>query len=112
MPPQNDWQIGALYPSPGGLGGFWIQETIGGIVKPMQQTGTDYFSIKPFSELSGIFSSPCSHWFNYPLVQREYDYNTNSSVALICCCVCGFIIYNLEPFESALNTVEQPWLVA
>jgi hypothetical protein len=112
MPPANSWEIGALYPSPGGQGGFWKQPVIGGLVYPQQATGTDLFSIHPFSELSGVFSNFCGHWFNSPMVQREYDYTTSSSVALILCPLCGAVIYTLEPFESALNTVEQPWLVA
>lgn len=110
--PANNWQIGALYP-PGGLNGIaWKQPIPGGLVYPQQVTGVDYYSVQPFSELSGLMSSPCGHFFNYPLVQREYDYLTESSVALIQCPLCGYLIYTLEPFESALNTVEQPWLVA
>jgi|SRR5579863_566048 len=112
MPPANSWEIGALYPSPGGLGGFWKQPGgVGTQVFPAQQTGVDYFSIKPFSELSGVFSAICGHYINYPLVQREFDYTTNQSVALVTCSACGIVQYTIEPFEAALNTVEQPWLV-
>ena len=111
--PSNDWQVGALYP-PGGLNNIkWSQPGgVGTLVYPQQQTGVDYFSTTPFSELSGVFNSGCGHSFDEPLVQREYDYNTNQSVALIQCPLCGFIIYTLEPFESALDTITQPQLPA
>jgi hypothetical protein len=79
-------------------------------VYPQQQTGVDYFSTKPFSELSGLYSSPCGHFSNMPWVQREYDFETSSSVALICCPLCGIVVYIIEPFEAALNTVWQPQL--
>ena len=109
---QNSWAIGQLYPK-GGLHGIaWQQPGGPGTqVFPAQQTGSDYFSIKPFSELSGVFSSLCGHSLNAPLVQREFDYTTGQSVALICCALCGIVNYVIEPFEAALNTVEQPWLV-
>lgn len=113
MAPSNDWAIGELYPK-GGLGNVkWSQPGgPGTLVYPQQQTGVDYFSTKPFSELSGVMSAPCGHFFNAPLVQREFDYNTGKSVALICCFLCGYVIYTLEPFESALDTVQQPILPA
>jgi hypothetical protein len=107
----NDWQVGALYPPPGGLGGFWKQPGgVGTLVYPQQQTGVDYFSTTPFSELSGVFSAPCGHFMNEPLVQREYDYTAGQSVALICCELCGFVVYTLSPFEAALDTTFQPVL--
>lgn len=111
--PANRWQIGALYP-PGGLNGVaWQQpDGVGGLVYPQPQVGGAYESIQPFNERSSIFNPPCGHAINGALVQREFDYDTNSSVALICCQECGFVIYTLEPFEAALSTVYQPWLIA
>jgi hypothetical protein len=79
-------------------------------VYPQQQTGVDYFSTQPFSELSGQWSSPCGHFSNTPWIQREWDYNTNMSVALVQCPLCGLVVYTIEPFEDALNTVMQPQL--
>lgn len=109
--PSNAWQIGALYPA-GGLSNIkWSQPGgVGTLVFPQQQTGVAYLSTKPFSELSGIFACPCGHFCNYPLVQREWDYATSSSVALICCPLCGYVVYTMAPFESALSTVYQPQL--
>jgi len=112
MPDSNDWEIGALYPTPSGLNGLWSQPGgPGTLVYPQQEIGGDLLSIKPFNEFSGIFRAPCGHSMNQPLVQREYDYDTQSSVALICCALCGYVVYTLEPFEAALNTTYQPQLV-
>jgi hypothetical protein len=110
--PSNQWQIGALYP-PGGRNNIaWSQPGgIGSQVFPQQVTSTEYFQVTPFSELSGMMSCGCGHFLNTPLIQREYDYNTNSSVALLCCPLCGYVNSILEPFESALSTVSQPQIV-
>jgi len=109
--PTNSWQIGALYP-PGGLHGIkWSQPGgVGTQVFPQQQTGVDYFSVRPFSELSGVWSSPCGHFSNTPWIQQEYDYTTENSVALICCPLCGIVVYTIEPFDLALNPVANPQL--
>ncbi len=111
MTQANRWSIGTLYPSPGGRGGFWTQAVPGGIVEPQQATSVDYFSVKPFSELSGVMSSPCGHSLNAPLIQRENDYTTNESVALDCSELCGYVAWSISPFEAALNTVQLPYLV-
>ena len=107
----NSWKVGALYPA-GGLNGVaWKQPGgVGTQVFPADVTSTSYFSVTPFNENSGVFVAGCSHYMNYPLIQREWDYTTNSSVALICCNRCGYVQYILEPFESALSTVMQPQL--
>lgn len=111
MAPQNSWTVGRLYPPEGLHGIKWSQPGApNSLVYPQQQTGVDYFSTKPFSELSGLYSSPCGHFSNMPWIQREYDYNTGSSVALCCCPLCGLVVYTIEPFEAALNTVWQPQL--
>ena len=109
--PSNSWAVGTLYP-PGGLNNIkWSQPGgAGTLVYPQQQTGVDYFSTKPFSELSGQFSCGCGHFVNEPLIQREWDFVTDSSVALICCPMCGYVQYTLEPFEDALNPVLNPQL--
>lgn len=112
MAPTNNWQVGALYP-PGGLNNIkWTQPGgVGTPVYPQPVTGVDYFSTKPFNEKSGVFTAGCGHWMNMPLIQREYDYTTNSSVALILCPTCGYCQSAIEPFEAAFNTVLIPQLV-
>lgn len=108
----NRWQVGALYP-PGGLNNIaWRQpDGVGGLVYPQDVSGGGYFEVTPFNERTSIFTVGCGHGVNSALVQREYDYNTNQSVALICCEKCGFVQATISPFENALNTVEYPWLV-
>lgn len=78
---------------------------------PQQQTSVDYFEVTPFSELTGTQVGGCGHYFDYPLIQQEYDWTTGSSVALLCCPLCGFVVSYLEPFEAALDTVQQPQIV-
>jgi hypothetical protein len=109
--PANSWQVGALYP-PGGLNNVkWSQPGgIGTQVFPTGVVSVDFFAVTPFNENSGIFVAGCSHYMNQPLVQREWDFETNSSVALICCVRCGYVQYVIEPFEAALNTTFQPQL--
>lgn len=110
---QNAWEIGALYP-PGGLNNVkWSQPGgVGTQVFPAQQTSVDLLDITPFSELTGLMSAGCSHYFDEPLVQREFDYTENSSVALVCCPLCGYVQTAIEPFEAALSTVSYPMLIA
>ena len=109
---QNNWQVGALYPN-GGLNNIaWSQPGgPGTIVYPQQQIGGAYESITPFNEATGMFRAGCGHAMNQALVQREYDYDNDISVALVTCPLCGYVQYSLSPFESALDTVYQPWLV-
>lgn len=107
----NRWSVGSLYPE-GGLHDIaWSQPGGPGTrVFPQQQTGQDYFSTKPFSELSGVFVSPCGHYQDNPTIQREYDYDTNQSCALVQCSLCGYVAYVIEPFEDALSTIQYPWV--
>lgn len=108
----NRWILGALYPYPSGLNGVaWKQAAPFALVYPQQQTSAEYFEVTPFNEATGIFRSICGHSVMGALVQREYDYNTNQSVALICCPLCGAVNWTVSPFEAALDTVEAPWLV-
>jgi hypothetical protein len=110
--PQNNWAVGQLYPPPNGLSNIkWSQPGgPGTLVYPQQQSGGAYESIQPFNEFSGVFRSPCGHSMNEALVQREYDFENETSVALICCELCGYVVYTLAPFEAALSTVYQPQL--
>lgn len=108
----NTWQVGALYPPGGRNNVAWSQPGgVGTQVFPQQQTGVDYFAVTPFSELTGMMSSGCGHFLMTPLIQREYDYDTEKSVALLCCPLCGYVNSYLEPFEAALDTVYQPQVI-
>jgi hypothetical protein len=111
--PQNAWQVGALYP-PGGLNGVkWQQPGGPGTeVFPQQQTSVELLAITPFSERTGIQASGCGHSIDQPYLQQEYDNDTGSSCMLVCCPMCGFVNYVIEPASEALNTVSYPYLVS
>lgn len=99
----NNWQIGALY-IPGGLPGYFTQPGgPGTLVYPQQVTASsNYLSTLPFSELTGIYMFGCGHSANEVEVFRDFDYDTNMSVALLACPLCSFVQRTIEPFEAAL----------
>lgn len=110
---QNGWEIGALY-NPTYNNVRWSQPGgIGTTVYPQPATGVDLLSIHPFSEYSNVQPPPaCGHAFDEPLLQQEWDYDTDSSCMLVCCPVCSFVVAVIEPASEALNTVSYPYIVA
>lgn len=102
--PANDWVVNGLYPPPKGIGQIWSQpDGPGGLVFPQQVTASsDLLSIKPFSETTGVYIGSCGHSFNMCTVFREYDYDNETSVALLCCNLCGCVQRTIVPFEAAL----------
>jgi hypothetical protein len=104
--PSNTWEIGALYPQPGGINGIWTQP--GGpntTVYPKQESGnTDLFTQVPYNELTGQYIGSCGHSFNSCMVFREYNYNDDISVALLSCPQCGCVQRTVQPYEDALIT--------
>jgi hypothetical protein len=104
----NTWQIGTFYIQPHGFNGQWTQP--GGLntqVFPAQVTSVDYFSVKPFSELTGTMVAGCGHYQDYPTLQQEYDEDTGEIVLLCVCSLCSFIQYAL-PAAQLLSTVYNP----
>lgn len=99
----NDWKIGALY-YPGGIGGFWQQpDGVGGLVYPQQVTGnSSILTTEPFNELTGTYVFACGHSANECMVVRDWNYETNMSVALLMCPLCSFVQRTIEPFEDAV----------
>lgn len=97
------WQIGALY-IPGGLPGYFTQPGgVGTQVFPAQvQASSDYLSIKPFSELSGVYFFGCQHSANEVMVFRDIHPDTKESVALLCCPLCSYLQRTITPYEDAL----------
>lgn len=102
---ENAWQIGSLYPLVGGQGGFWTQPAGPySPVFPQQQTNnTDILSSVPFNELTGQYMGVCGHSFNMCMVFREYDYDNETSVALLCCPSCGTVQRSIAPFSEAVG---------
>ena len=107
----NSWQIGTMYVQPNGPNGLFRQPGGPGTqVFPAQATGVGYFTTHPFSELSGQMVAGCCHYQNSPMLQQEYDEDTDSLVMLVMCSICSYIQYTL-PVAEALSTVENPQLV-
>lgn len=107
----NLWNIGTMYIQPNGPNGLFSQPGGPGTqVFPAQVTGSDYFSTRPFSELSGLMVAGCAHYQDYPTLQQEYDEVSDSIVMLCLCSVCSYIQFTL-PVDVALSTVAQPQIV-
>jgi hypothetical protein len=100
----NDWQLGTLYVK-GGLPGYFTQP--GGpntVVYPKQvQASSDYLSIKPFTEYTAQYLFGCEHAANEVMVFTDWDYDTNMSVALLCCPLCSFVQRTIEPASDAIG---------
>src|SRR5271156_354054 len=104
--PTNDWQIGGLYRRGtfNGVPGYFSQPGgIGQPVFPTQQNAQPW----PDYPIPGLFiqeylpwwSPGCGHSIKEWMVIREFDYDSNQSVALICCCICTFVQNVYSPFE-------------
>ena len=106
--PANDWQVGLqLYPRWNNI--EWSQpDGIGGLVYPQQPTGnSDLFSTVAFNSKTGVYIFGCGHSVNQSMVFREWDYDTDMSVALIACPSCSFVQRTIEPFsEAVLNSLQ------
>ena len=113
----NRWQIGVQYdPHRGNVN--WSQP--GGpntAVLPAQENvpwNPPSNPIPPgnfFSEFSGIFFVGCQHSVMFPLIIREWDYTTNQSVALVCCPMCSFVQYTIEPYQEYTDPVAYPIVI-
>ena len=58
-----------------------------------------------------LWRAGCGHGFDVWLVFRDYDSSTSSSVAVVCCPLCTYIMQLIEPYELWTNPVEYPILV-
>lgn len=99
----NDWSLYNLYPPNGGINGIWSQPEPGGLVYPQQvRANSDLFTTEPFSELTGQYIGSCGHSFSACMIFREYDYENETSVALLCCEICGCVQRTISPYEDAV----------
>jgi len=58
-----------------------------------------------------LWISPCGHGFDYPLVFRDYDPNTQMSAAIIVCPVCTYFLRTIEPYEAIDNVLSYPIII-
>lgn len=114
----NTWQLGVMYTG-GIVNGLLFFTQPGG-------PGTEVFphqkNAEPWPEypIPGLiineyvpwWAPPCGHSIKTFKVIREYDYDTQSSVALVTCDVCTFVISVITPFEEWLNPIERAIIVS
>jgi hypothetical protein len=102
---QNDWAIGEFFVKPNGPNGYWSQPGgPGTTVFPQQvQANSDQLVVTPYCELTGTYIGSCGHSFDQVALWRSHDYDTDSSVALICCPLCSVVFRTIEPFEDAVG---------
>ena len=119
MATANRWAIGELYNLgyQNGVAGFWTQPGGPGTpVYPTQQNAAPWpeYPIPGLviQEYSPWFSPGCGHSVKTLECIREWDYDTNMSVALICCNICTYVQRTIEPFEEWLNPIQNAIIIA
>lgn len=118
MPSQNRWQIGVMYYPQGPPPTTYFTQP-GGPNTPTFPTQAnavpwDAYPIPGLilNEYSPWWAPPCGHSLKEWLVIREWDYDTNMSVALVCCRICSYVVSTIEPFEEWLNPIERAIIVS
>ena len=115
---QNRWAIGVMYY--GGLVDgqpFFTQPGGPGTqVFPTQANAvpwTDYpIPGLILNEYNPWWAPPCGHSLKYFDLIQEFDYETNSSVMLITCAVCNFVVNTIEPASEAYNPIERAIIIS
>jgi hypothetical protein len=115
---QNRWAIGEMYY--GGLvgGQVFFTQPLGPstAVTPSQQNSqpwTDWPVVGLIiNEYSPFWAPGCGHSCKELAIVREFDYETNKSVALICCNICYYVQRVIEPFEEWLNPIQNAIIIA
>jgi hypothetical protein len=107
--PLFPFRVGALY-NGGYQNGQLIYRQPGGVGTPVvplpPQTSppsnwkhADYKPIYPTVFLA-FLAWPCGHWINEPEIFQVYDGYAEVQAALLCCSVCSYIGYIIEPAED------------
>jgi hypothetical protein len=80
-------------------------------VFPQQQNGVFVNYPVPgqfFSETSGLFTAGCGHWMDYPEIFTDYDNATAEAAVLVCCPLCSYIQYLIEPAALFYDPLQFP----
>lgn len=116
--PANRWTVGVMYfegRSSSGLPFFTQPGGPGTEVFPTQQNAQPWpeYPIPGMiiQEFNPWWAPGCGHAIKMWKIIREYDYDTDSSCALICCDVCSYVQRAVEPYEEILNPVQQAIIV-
>lgn len=85
-------------------------------VLPTQQNGTPWVDFPVIGlviqEYQPWWAPGCGHAIKVLKCIREWDYETDQSVALICCEVCSYVQRTIEPFEEWLNPIQNAIIIA
>lgn len=107
--PGMPFRVGSLY-NGGYQNGLLVYTQPGGVGTPVfpqpPQTSppqnwnrTYYKPIYP-TTFVGLLSWGCGHWTNNPEVVKVFDNYSGENAALLCCNVCSYIGYIVEPYEE------------
>jgi hypothetical protein len=66
---------------------------------PSNWKNTNYLPVYPFVRVA-LLAWPCGHWINEPEIFKVYDNYSQENAALLCCSVCSYIGYIIEPYED------------
>ena len=58
-----------------------------------------------------LWRSGCGHGWDCIQVFRDYDSDTDMSVAILACPICTFIINYVEPYERVDDVIQYPILI-
>lgn len=106
--------VGTLYENPFN-GVNWSQPGGPGTpVFPQQQDGPFLNYPVPgqfFIEATGFFTVGCGHWVDYPRIFRDYDEMLDVSTGLVCCPMCSYIQYLIQPYELVYDVEQNPVII-
>jgi hypothetical protein len=114
----NTWTLGTMYY--GGLvdGQPFFTQALGPFteVLPTQVNAQPWLDYPipglVLNEYSPWWAPGCGHSIKFFKIIREYDYTTQSSVALITCNVCSYIQTVYTPFEAWLDPIEHAIIIS
>jgi hypothetical protein len=118
MASQNRWQIGVMYEQ-GIVSGqpFFTQpDGPGSQVFPTQANAIPWLAYPIpgliLNEYVPWWAPSCGHSIKFWKVFREWDYDNDTDVALVCCSVCTFVQSTIEPFDEWMNPIERAIIVS
>ena len=107
MATQNRWALGTLYYPGGPPGTGYFTQPNGPFTQvfPTQANAVPWpdwpaAGVMVINEFSPWWSPGCLHSIKEWTIIREFDYETNRSVALITCRICSYCQRKMEPFDS------------
>ncbi len=114
--PGMPFRVGALY-NGGYQNGLLVYTQPGGVGTPVfpqppqvnpppNWKNSNWLPSYPFVQ-TALLAWPCGHWINEPEVYTVYDEYAAVQAALLCCSVCSYIGYIIEPSSDWYETFYQ-----